>query len=109
MHKTGVRLENPLCLVQIKETEECPADKVANLGRVVKTALYTIFPDEQQLSGEDKYKRAELAQALTGAKDIKPKAEEIALMKKLVAKLYGPIVVYQAWRELDPQEKGDAK
>lgn len=95
----------PMCMISIKDTEECPIDKVAILGKVVKTALYTMFPDEQNLSGEDKYKRAELAQSMTGAVEIKPKAEDIALMKKLVAKLYGPIIVYQAWQELDPPQK----
>lgn len=82
---------------------ECVKEVEMTLGVVVRNALYQSYPDERELSGDEKFKRAELAQALTGAGEVKVKAEDIALMKKLVAKLYGPLIVYRAWQLLDPK------
>jgi hypothetical protein len=95
----------PMCIVQTKEDEDCPAGQAATLGRVVRAALYAQFPDEQNLSLDEKLKRGDLAQAITGAGEIKLKAEDIALMKKAVGKAYGPLVVWAAVRELDPPPK----
>ena len=90
----------PICMEAVREGE-CPPDKIATLGRVVRIALYTTFPDEQNLSGEEKYKRGELAQGLAGAGDTKVKLEDLLVMKKVVGKLYGPGVVKPAWDLLE--------
>lgn len=92
----------PICVVQVAEGATCPDGSAATLGRVVRAALYAQFPDEQNLSLDDKLKRGDLAQAITGAGDIKLKAEDIALIKKVVGKAYGPLIVWAAVRELDP-------
>lgn len=91
--------DKPICMEATKD--ECPADKIATLGRLVRQALYASFQDEQNLSGEDKYKRAEIAQAITGASDVKLKLEDRALIKKLVGKLYGPMIVFAVWNMLE--------
>lgn len=91
----------PMCQEAVKDGEPCAPDRIATLGRVVKIALYASFPDEQSLSGEDKYKRAEIAQAITGASDVKLKQSDRELVKKLVGKLYGPLVVYAVWNMLE--------
>lgn len=94
----------PICSIETKDGAECPEGKALTLRIAARNALRFSFPDERDVSGDDKYKREELGQALTGANEIKLKAEDIALIKKLIAKLYGPIVVYQAWNILDPKE-----
>ncbi len=91
----------PVCQDEIKNNETCPADRIATLGRIVKIALMTSYPDEQNLSGEEKYKRAEIAQSITGSGDVKLKLEDRVLIKKLVGKLYGPMVVFAAWNMLE--------
>lgn len=89
-----------ICAVVAEGT--CPEGQTFTLGRAVRAALYASFPDEQNLSLDDKLKRGDLAQAITGGGDIKLKAEDIALMKKVVGKAYGPLIVWAVVRELDP-------
>ena len=76
---------------------------VATLGAVSVNALVATYQDEQRLSGEDKVKRWELAMRIkklpSGAADLT--AEEVALIKSLIAKAYGPIIVGQAWAMLE--------
>lgn len=94
----------PVCATQLKEGEDCPAGKTFTLAIVARNALYASYEDEKNLSGDEKFKRAELAQTIT-AGDVKLKVEDVALVKKLIGKMYGPVVVYQAWRELDATVK----
>jgi hypothetical protein len=80
---------------------KCLRSSELTLLRAARNGLGTKFQDEPNLSGDESYKRGDLAQELSKP-DIKLKAEDIALIKKLIAKLYPPTVVFQAWRELDP-------
>jgi len=88
----------PVCQA---EADPCPADKVMTLARVARIALGANYPDEQNLAGDEKYKRGELAQSLVGVGDIKLKSEDRALIKKLIGKLFNPTVVYSAWNMLE--------
>ncbi len=90
----------PLCMEETKGGE-CPPEKIATLGRVIRQALYASYPDEASLSGEDKYKRAEIAQAIAGAGDVKIKLEDRVLIKKLVGRFYNPMVVFHTWNMLE--------
>jgi hypothetical protein len=72
------------------------------LGAVISTALLTPFPDEQNLSGEEKTKRFLLALKVHQGRDAGLTADETALIKKLVAKLYGPLIVGRVWAIIDP-------
>lgn len=80
---------------------DCPREQIATLGWYARTALNATFPDETNLSGDDKAKRGGLAQSLVGATEVKLKVEDLALIKKLIGKAYGPLVVYQAWEMLE--------
>lgn len=75
------------------------------LGRAVQHALLASYPDEQNLAGEEKWKRGKLALQISkgGAFDLS--AEDTATAKRLVAKLYGPLVVMTTWPLLDPSLK----
>ena len=80
------------------------------LGKVASSALFASFPDESDprgggLSGEEKVKRAALGLKIYVAGELALSAEETALVKKVIAKGYGPLIVHRAWVLLDPTEK----
>ena len=77
------------------------------LGKVAITALMNIYDDERTLSGEDKIKRWDLAQVIYAIKDgesLDIPTETIVLLKTLINKSYGVIVVGQAWQVLEGSE-----
>ena len=76
--------------------------KPLTLGAVAANALLAQFEDEKNLSGEEKVKRYGLAMRVVSSKDAALKAEEVAEIKKLVAKAYSPLIVGRAWGLLDP-------
>jgi hypothetical protein len=88
----------PTCRQTVGKTEQM------TLRSVVVDALLTTFGDERELSGEDKLKRYDLAVQIYACDEMQLKAEEVALIKKLVARRYGPLVTGQAWAMLDPKE-----
>lgn len=79
------------------------------LKSVAVEALQLSFADEQQISGEEKVKRWVLATRIyANPENIDLTVGEIDLVKKLVGKAYGPLVVGQAWKILDlVSVKGD--
>jgi len=75
-------------------------EKPATVKGVTVEALLATFNDEQNLAGEEKLKRYELAYKINeGYRDMT--AEDIVLIKKLVGKAYSPIIVGQAWKTLE--------
>lgn len=78
------------------------AEKDLTLGAVSCTALLAQYADEQSLSGDEKVKRFRLAEAAVkgGVQDIK--VEDAALLKKLLAKAFGPLVVGRAYDIIEP-------
>lgn len=73
------------------------------LEEVVTNSLLVSYQDEGNLPGEEKVKRFMLAAKIhQHPKDPVLTADEIALIKKLVAKAYNPLVVGEIWRALDP-------
>lgn len=92
---------------QFKEIDGTPAttgdDKKLPflLRKVLVEALLLNYNDETP-SGEDKVTRYELAVKIQAADgELEVKAEEVALMKKLVGKAYATIIVGQAWKMLE--------
>ena len=76
---------------------------ILTLEETVTTALLSSYPDEQSLDGVEKNKRFWLAKKIHDQrKDPVLTADEIALIKRLIAKAYNPLVVGQAWTILDP-------
>jgi len=69
-------------------------------------ALLATFQDEQNLPGEEKAKRYVLATRIySNPEKLELKAEEVALIKKQIGRLFGPLVVGQAFAMLDGKEK----
>ncbi len=97
-HATCVQPDN-----KVIDDAVCPAPaKLVTLAVIARNSLYAQYEDEKNISGDEKYKRAELAAALTKDPKLVLKAEDIALLKKLIARSYGPLVVHQSWQMLDP-------
>ena len=83
--------------------------KEVTLGDVAVRALMSLAQDEQSLAGEEKFKRFALAMRLKDGGEVAVSAEDIAMLKKLIGKLYTPLVVGRAFPLLDPSEKAAAK
>jgi hypothetical protein len=77
-------------------------EKDATLGRVACTALLATFADEPNLSAEDKVKRFRLAEIASIAGEQEMKVDDVALLKKLIAKAFGPLVVARAYDIIEP-------
>lgn len=74
-----------------------------SVARVAKRVLLAGFDDEKGLSGEDKLARWTLAQRINkGTKNYH--AEDIALVKRLIAKAYTAAVVGPAYAILEGDE-----
>jgi hypothetical protein len=72
------------------------------LGRAASSALVQPYQDEASLPGAEKVQRWQLACRVRSAAALDLPAEDIALIKKCVAKMYSPLIVGQAWQMLDP-------
>lgn len=77
------------------------------LGLAVRKALNTPLQEEQNLPniGDIRFHRGDIAQSMVGATEIALKAEDVADIKKLVGKVYPPVIVFQIWSLLDPPKK----
>lgn len=76
---------------------------ILTLGRATSHALMA-QDQAEQISGEDKFNRGMLAFKVRDSADCELKVEDIALIKKQIAKLYSPIVVYRTYPMLDSSE-----
>jgi hypothetical protein len=97
---------NDLDGVAISDGNEAKA--TFTLGSAAVRALVIPYEDERNLSADEKFKRGELANrihaATVGATALALKAEEVALVKKLIGKAYAPLIVFRAWPQLDAAE-----
>ena len=78
------------------------------LKDAIKRALVANYAYEMSserslgLSGEDKFKRWELATQVSKADEsIEIKAEDIVLIKSLIGKFFGPVIVGPVWNMLE--------
>lgn len=84
--------------------EENDGEKVnITLRKVVLNALTAMFEDEKNLSGDEKMKRWELARKIHGGNN-EVTAEDVTLIKKLVAKAFGVGIVGPAFTLLEGGE-----
>lgn len=75
--------------------------KDLTLKSVSVEALLATFADEQSLSGEEKAKRYLLATRIYANDELDLPVEEVAKVKQLIGKGYGPLIVGQAWDMLE--------
>jgi hypothetical protein len=86
------------------QTDKTPV----TLGTVADTALLNSFPDEKDISGDEKVHRFTLAVMVKSGK-VELTAENITLIKTVIAKAYGPLIVGRAWAILDPKPAEEPK
>ena len=74
-----------------------------SLQAVCENALLATYQDEQNLTGEEKVKRYAIALKIhEHPMDAALSVEEVAMVKRLIAKSYNPLITGQSWRILDP-------
>ena len=72
------------------------------LRTVAENALLATYQDEHELSGDKKVERMVLAQQIHAASKIDLTAENVTLLKQLIGKAYGPLIVGRAIAIVDP-------
>jgi hypothetical protein len=85
--------------------------RTATLRYLCVEALSATYPDEVDqrgrtaLTGEDKVRRWNLALQIQQHDEPDLSVDDLALLKRLIAKQYGPVEVGQAWVWLDPESE----
>jgi hypothetical protein len=72
-----------------------------SLKTVSVNALMFPYPDESNLSGDEKMNRYLLAQRLHAGGEIELRVEEVAKLKALIGKAYGPVIVGPSFQILE--------
>lgn len=72
------------------------------LGRAIFHALVRPYSDEGGLSGEEKFKRGDLAYRVFDKKNAALSPQDVILCKLVIGKLYTPLIIRQAYIMLDP-------
>ncbi len=106
----GGQVPNTLAVSKGSSCGETKDVKCLTLGDAVFHALVSSYTDEQSsISGEEKFKRGKLALAVQGKKNVNLTSEDTVMVKRLIGKLYSPLIVAQAYAMLDPAtESGGA-
>ena len=84
------------------EKIETSKDKFMSLGEVLINAA--LADSEEKLSGDEKVKKYKLAKKISEAQEsgsVSLQAEDVALLKKEVARIYPPIIVGQSYDFLE--------
>lgn len=78
-------------------------DKTTTVKDMIITGLLAVLPDEQNLGGEEKFKRFTLATKINDAKDgiVDLTPEEIVTIKHLVGRVFGSLAVGQIYKLLN--------
>lgn len=84
-------------------------EKQVTLGSVACNALLFPYQDETNLPGKDKVQRFTLAALCSNETEVDIDSEDVALIKKLIAKMYGPLIVGRAYEIIDPKPKAVAE
>lgn len=71
------------------------------IGKICIEALTNTYQDETDLSGQEKFERWNLAQKLHGENQAEISVEEATLIKTLVGKGYGPVIVGPVYTAID--------
>lgn len=89
----------------IVDGKQLPVDRPLTLASIAVNALLAPYEDERGLSGDEKVRRYKLAQAIHAAPtvEVEVSAEQIAMLKSLIAKSYAPLVVGQAYALLEEE------
>jgi hypothetical protein len=87
-------------LMQVGKDGKTP--EPATLGDTAGVALEAVTDEDRNVDGKVKFDRDMLARKIYGNAHAALSAEEIALIKQRIGKVYGPAQVGAAWPLLDP-------
>jgi len=91
-------------LIEVPTGKEDPKTEPLLLKNILINALITEQPNSG-IAGNEKFERYNLARTIKQGHDIELTAENIALLKDLVAKNYTPLVVGDVWNILEGKRK----
>lgn len=101
--------DNPITECADQSDRECKKTKEVTLGSVAFKALTNIDRDSAgrvtELSPDESVKRGQLGLSIYKATSAKLTAEEIALIKKQISKIFSPMIVVRTFAILDPNAK----
>jgi hypothetical protein len=97
-----MKIDFSALILDLEKTPLKDGDNDVTLGSVSCTALLATYPNETDLSGDEKVKRYRLALAASEGGEQEIKVEDAALLKKLIAKAYAPLVVGRAYEIIEP-------
>ena len=85
-------------------------DRAVTLGDVSVNALQAQFKDEvNEIEPPEKMDRFLIAKNIREKRVLDMRVEDIAKVKKLVGKMYGPLIMGRAYEILDPEDAIDEK
>lgn len=76
----------------------------ATYAQVIVNFLSGAYPDEQSLSGVEKYERGRIAKKLMGEGEKNYTTEECAVIKDVVGRYGIPQLIYQVYQFIDPKD-----
>jgi hypothetical protein len=79
-------------------------DEELTLGRVCLNSLF-MMDQTERIDGIEKFKRYEMGLKVNLGGTQSFTAEQISLIKELVGKMYGPLIVGRAWTLLEGEEE----
>jgi len=91
----------PACQREVKPDTCAPL----TLGVAAANALSMNDPDEKDLAPREKARRGRLAERVYNGGNFDLGADDVALIKRLMNKLYGNVVMMRALPLLDPNDK----
>lgn len=87
------------------DAKGAPTDEILTLGDVCVIALEMQIEEDKNLPADKKFQRDELARKVYKRNDVVLEAQDLAMLKERIGKVYGPAQVGPAWRLLDPAMK----
>jgi len=102
-----MRIDFSTVLLTVDGDRLVDGGKPVTLKKIAVDALMAVTDDDKSITGEEKVSRYTLARKISANPDRSMKVEDVALIKKLIAKIYGPVVVGPAWAILDGESQID--
>ena len=85
-----------------KDDPQCEKCKPLTMGLAIAHALVAQLPEERDMDPLQKWARGDLAAKIMSGKPVALTAEDITVIKRLVGKLYGAVLIRQIYPALDP-------
>jgi hypothetical protein len=87
----------------VKEANGSGGSMEITMSSICCSVLLTQDTEEAAATGEEKVKRFKIAEKVYSGGEQDLSAEDIVLLKRLIGKFYGPLVVARAYDILEPK------